>query len=206
MSDLRLTPRPFYFVRHGETDWNRLRVMQGHTDRPLTDIGLAQAAQVAPAAAKEPIATVCTSPLLRARRTAEILNEGLQRPLVMLDNLKECSFGIYEGSSSRGDWRQPWLDGGVIEGGERLPDFIERALSGLNEALAHPGPVLVVAHGGIFWAIERYALKREQSGIPNCTLFKLEPGASPDDVWSVSEVAAPNLEAAAAGEAYVNKT
>ena len=123
MSDLRLTRRPFYFMRHGETDWNRLRVMQGHVDRPLTEVGLAQAAQVAPCVAKEPIATICYSPLSRAHRTAEILNEGLKRPLVPLENLKECAFGIYEGAPSRGDWRQPWLDGGVIEGQPVEPDI-----------------------------------------------------------------------------------
>jgi broad specificity phosphatase PhoE len=190
MSDLRLTRRPFYFMRHGETDWNRLRVMQGHVDRPLTDVGLAQAAQVAPLVANEPIVTICYSPLSRAHRTAEILNEGLKRPLVPLENLKECAFGIYEGAPSRGDWRQPWLDGGVIEGGERYPDFLERALRGLNEALTHPGPVLVVAHGGIFWAIERYALKRPQSGVPNCTLFKLEP--LEDESWALTELCAPD--------------
>ena len=189
MTEPRLTRRPFYFMRHGETDWNRLRVMQGHVDRPLTEVGLAQAAQVAPFVAKEPIVTICHSPLIRAHRTAEILNEGLKRQMVPLHNLRECSIGIHEGAPSRVEWRQPWLDGGEIEGGERLLDFLARAVRGINEALEHPGPVLVVAHGGIFWAIERYALKRPQSGIPNCTLFKLEP--LNDDTWRLMEVAAP---------------
>ena len=95
---------PFYFLRHGETDWNRRRVMQGHTDIALNDAGIRQAQDIAPAVARLPIKTICTSSLGRAWRTAEIVN-GNNVPLVVIDSLKECGFGVYEGQDSNGSWR-----------------------------------------------------------------------------------------------------
>src|SRR5438067_11542 len=80
--------RTFYYLRHGETDWNREHRAQGHNDIPLNETGVAQAYAAVPALARCGIATVCTSPLARARRTAEIVNETLGRPLVVIDALK----------------------------------------------------------------------------------------------------------------------
>ncbi len=77
-----LTLSPFYYLRHGETDWNVDGRMQGHTDVPLNANGLAQAAMARDRLAGLEFATICTSPLSRARRTAEIVNEKHGRELV----------------------------------------------------------------------------------------------------------------------------
>src|SRR5262249_15986122 len=157
--------------------------------------GVAQAADVAPAVAKLPIKTICASPLLRARRTAEIVNERLGAPIVIVDDLMECAFGIYEGQPSDGPWRAGWENGESIPGGEKYEDFLQRAMRGLNAALNDEGPVLIVAHGGTFWSIDRFCLNNTQVRVANCSLFKLDPPTSVEKIWHVTELARPKHEA-----------
>jgi broad specificity phosphatase PhoE len=187
---------PFYFLRHGETDWNRRRVMQGHTDIALNDAGIRQAQDVAPAVAKLPIKTICASPLSRARRTAEIVNVN-NAPLIVIDALKECGFGVHEGEDASGGWRAGWMTGGVIQGGERRPDYIARVHRGLAEALSQQGPVLVVAHGGTFWALED--LFGQTVHVQNCTLYEIAPPAGAG-FWTARQLACPQEPALAIGE------
>ena len=195
-----LTPVSFYFLRHGETDWNARGIMQGQTDVPLSAVGLRQAAAIAKTVETLPIATVCCSSLGRARHTAEIASAGLRLPLIAIDDLKECRFGIYEGKSSAGPWREDWIQGGLLPGGENYNEYVTRALRGLNTALMNPGPVLVVAHGGTFWAIQRFALANRPVRVPNCVLFKLDPPRFDTTSWTVTELAAPEGLSLAIGE------
>lgn len=188
----------FYFLRHGETDWNHRRVMQGHMDIALNDIGVHQAHAIASAVGALPIKTICCSPLQRARRTAELVNSN-HLPLVVIDALKECGFGIYEGEDSGGAWRQAWLAGGEIEGGETRAAYIERVFGALKTALVQPGPVLVVAHGGTFWALDRLA--RTETRVPNCALFELSPPDEPARPWRVKQIAHPPERSLTIGEA-----
>lgn len=188
---------PFYFLRHGETDWNRRRVMQGHTDIQLNENGLQQARDVAPAVAQLPIKTICTSTLSRARRTAEIVNVS-NVPLVVIDSLKECGFGVYEGQDSGGEWRAAWMAGGAIERGETRVDYIARVYGALTEALSQPAPVLIVAHGGTFWAME--ALLGETVHVQNCTLYEMKPPAPGRTHWTAAQLACPVAPALAIGQ------
>ena len=98
----------FYFVRHGETDWNAERRLQGQLDIPLNDVGRRQSAQcgttlrgLIAARRKAPDDfTFISSPLSRARETMEILRSalGLQREGYAIDpRLAELSFGLWEG-------------------------------------------------------------------------------------------------------------
>ncbi len=178
---------PFYFLRHGETDWNRRRVMQGHTDIPLNDVGIGQAQSIAAAVAALPLKTICVSPLMRAHRTAELVNlNGV--PMVTIDGLKECGFGVYEGQDVEGPWRAAWLEGGAIERGETRSDYIARVTQALTEALSHQGPILIVAHGGTFWALEH--LTGNTMRMPNCTLYEFTPPTSGEH-WGMTQLACP---------------
>jgi broad specificity phosphatase PhoE len=168
-----LTPSAFYYLRHGETDWNVERRMQGRTDVPLNTNGLAQAARARDLLAGHEIATICTSPLTRARRTAEIVNEKHGRELVVIDELSECGFGPHEGELA-GAWYGKWLEGETPAGVESRAGFYARALAGINAALAHPGPVLIVAHGGTYWAIQEYA-KLTKGALANCLPVRHDP-------------------------------
>jgi broad specificity phosphatase PhoE len=89
--------RDFYFLRHGQTDWNVEGRFQGHSDIPLNATGLSQARAAALALACCPIDIVVASPLVRAARTAEIVNERLGKPILFDDELKERHFGAFEG-------------------------------------------------------------------------------------------------------------
>ena len=86
-----------YIMRHGRTDWNDLRKLQGRTDIPLNDAGR----EMAEAARKEYADVhfdICfCSPLIRARETAEIVLRDRNIPIVPDDRLKEMSFGECEG-------------------------------------------------------------------------------------------------------------
>ena len=136
-----LTRRRFIFLRHGETDWNRERRMQGNTDTPLNATGLAQAGEAAALLRGRGITTIATSPLIRARTTAEIVGRSLGLDPVVVPDLREANWGPLEGQlrDHRFDaWR---TDGLTPPGAERYADFIARALSGINTALALPaGP------------------------------------------------------------------
>lgn len=195
----QLTPVSFYFLRHGETDWNRRRVMQGHKDIPLNACGIAQAEEIAPAVAELPIAAICCSTLSRAKTTAEIVNTKAL-PIVVIDDLKECGFGIYEGEDASGAWREGWRNGALIPGGESLAQYSERLLRGLNAALAQPAPVLIVGHGGSVWPLERFAGIAEGLRISNCALYRFDPPAG-GDAWSYTALAQPVRPSVAIGEA-----
>jgi uncharacterized phosphatase len=92
-----------YLVRHGETDWNRQRRIQGLTDIPLNDTGRAQARATGELLARRSWDAVYASPLARARETAAIIagELGLPGP-TLLDALVERNYGDAEGL----DWMQ----------------------------------------------------------------------------------------------------
>lgn len=177
-----LVERTFYYLRHGETDWNLEHRAQGHNDIPLNATGIAQARAAIAPLARCGIATVCTSPLGRARTTAEIVNAALGRPLVVVDALKECGYGIAEGQG-RGDWFRQWRSGGPLEGAEPYEAFLARALDGLNRALAEPGPVLIVSHAGVYWSVLRHARLDPATLLPNGRPVRHDPPTAAVPGW-----------------------
>jgi broad specificity phosphatase PhoE len=183
-----LKPRPFFYLRHGETDWNRDHRAQGQTDVPLNERGLAQAHAAKALLQRCEVATICVSPLRRAHDTALIVNEDLGRPIVVIDELKEVGFGAAEGTSMR-EWVADWRRGTTPQGAETYPGFIARALRGINAALAHGGPVLIVAHGGVYWAIQEHARIEREEALPNCVPIRHDPPAPGLPCWRATIVA-----------------
>src|ERR1700761_5031386 len=94
---------PFWYLRHGETDWNAQGLSQGNVDIPLNPTGLAQARSAAARLRNRGIATIISSPLSRARVTAEIAAEALSLPVHFDDDLREVRFGVQEGQPMS-DW------------------------------------------------------------------------------------------------------
>ena len=84
----------FFLVRHGETEWNRLRKIQGVSDIPLNDTGRAQAAALGDILSKHRFDLIVSSPLSRARETALIVAAklGMPAPLAIQD-LIERNYG-----------------------------------------------------------------------------------------------------------------
>ena len=86
-----------YMIRHGETDWNTKRLLQGATDIPLNQNGIELAEITAEALKHVPFDIIYTSPLKRAFETAEIMRRDRPIPICSDERLKEISFGPYEG-------------------------------------------------------------------------------------------------------------
>ena len=156
-------------VRHGETDWNRDRRIQGSTDIPLNDTGRAQARDAA-AALRDTLdlpTFVVSSDLSRARETAEIISGELDLPMPrQYPQLRERSYGIAEGMRIEeyferwGDWQ-----GADVPDAESPEELRERAVAGLtdvvNDVRRTTAPaaasVIVVTHGALIREVIRHA-------------------------------------------------
>lgn len=135
-------------IRHGQTDWNLHGRMQGRTDIALNDTGRAQALAAASALANEPWDAVVSSPLVRARETAEIISATLGVPLGgSYDELVEQDFGAAEGTLVA-ELLERWPDRDFAH---KEPDHEvgPRGMRALERiGLDHGGArVLAVAHG-----------------------------------------------------------
>ena len=137
----------FYFLRHGQTGRNALRIFQA-VDEPLSELGLQQAAHAAELLAGEPIRTIVCSDARRAFDTAHTVAATLRLTPTAQAELRERNFGALIGTSSANiDWAcEP-------EGGETLTQFVARKRAALDAALKQPAPVLLVAHGGTLYAL-----------------------------------------------------
>ena len=92
-----------YLIRHGETDWNIVKRLQGATDIPLNENGEALAKVTAEGLKEIPFDMIFTSPLKRAYRTAEIVKGNREIPLIKEDRIREICFGDYEGLVSKSE-------------------------------------------------------------------------------------------------------
>jgi broad specificity phosphatase PhoE len=186
MEDLAIAPVPFWYLRHGETDWNRQGLSQGNVDIPLNELGLAQAKEAAVRLRHRGITSIVASPLSRARVTAEIVGAALGVAVTIEPELREVSWGIREGEPLA-DWFHGWIAGHTTpEGAESFSDLRRRTVSGLNRAVGQPPAVLVVAHGGVFRAL-RSVMNLEISGrTRNCVPMWCEPPRAPGQEWSVT--------------------
>jgi broad specificity phosphatase PhoE/ribonuclease HI len=144
-------------LRHGETALSVERRFAGRGDAPLTDTGRRQAAAAAARlAARGGIDVIVTSPLQRARRTAEAVAEATAAALKVDDDLVETDFGDWEGltfaeaSARWPDEISAWLASPEMAppGGESLATVARRVLSALDRLLAayENGTILLVSH------------------------------------------------------------
>ena len=85
-----------YLIRHGETDWNKEGKLQGRTDIPLNEDGRADAELTRDAMKNIEFQVAFTSPLIRARETAEIILKDRDIPIVNEERIIEVGFGEYE--------------------------------------------------------------------------------------------------------------
>lgn len=154
--------KPYWYLRHGETDWNRRGLSQGSTDVPLNETGLAQAQRAGRGLAAlfaqggSPFDVIVSSPLSRALVTAEFARDairgigGTALEILTDDDLREVSFGVREGQPM-GDWYDPWIEEGYTpQGGESFAALRARAVRAVNRALSAGKRPLFVAHGALF--------------------------------------------------------
>ena len=156
----------FYFIRHGQTDHNLLSGIHKGEDHPaeipLNDTGRNQAKLIEPTIAMLPIQTICSSPLKRVQQTKEIIASQLEVKSLEIDDLSECSASIWKELVLHGMY-SPLPQEGVAR------QFMDRVRNGINQALSMPGPTLVVAHGGVHWALCcLMGIEEHEWAIANC--------------------------------------
>jgi probable phosphoglycerate mutase len=183
---MNLLPIPFWFLRHGETDWNAQGLSQGRTDIPLNAVGVMQAERAAVTLKPLGIASIVASPLSRAHRTAEIAAAALGLPVELDADLQEVNFGEQE-ALPMGDWYDDWIAGTYTpKGAETFVELRDRAVRGINRALARPAPVLVVAHGALFRALRQACGLEANVRTPNALPLKMDPPKPGETAWTIT--------------------
>lgn len=152
-----------YLVRHGENVANLTKEFSHRAvDYSLTDKGRIQAAQTADFFRGQAIDAVYSSPLRRARETAEPIAAAVGRPVTVVEDFREINVGVLEGQPPTPElWHGhnqlllAWFAGEhdrAFEGGESYNDLWRRAQAGFSQVLAEvpQGRAVIVAHGGLF--------------------------------------------------------
>lgn len=160
-------------VRHGQTDWNLAKRIQGSSDIPLNATGRDQAEATGRALAGGRYDAIYASPLSRATETAEIIaaHTGLGAP-VPLRAVAERRYGDAEGLTGE-EILARWPDGMPVPGRESRDEVVRRALPALLElGERHPDEsVIVVSHGGVIGSLVRHVTAHALPGpgevIPN---------------------------------------
>lgn len=160
-------------ARHGETDWNRDGIWQGHGDPPLNGAGRAQARELAGRLANVELAAIYSSDLRRALETATIVAGPREANVVIEPGLREIDAGSWTGlTRAQIDERFPGL--AWCPDAEPREAFQLRATATVQRvAASHPAArVLLVTHGGVVRAIHRAATGEPLAYPQNCELWQ----------------------------------
>lgn len=155
-------------ARHGETDWNRDGIWQGHGDPPLNALGRQQAAALADRFADDSIDALYSSDLRRARETAEIVSRSIGLPITLDHDLREIDIGSWSGlTRAQIEERFPGME---RPDGETNEAFDARAVGAVRRiASAHAGQrVLAITHGGVVRALDRHLHREPRAVLGNC--------------------------------------
>ena len=162
--------------RHGQTDWNINFLLQGVTDIPMNSTGIEQVRSAARALNKDDWDMILTSPLGRARETAEIIAQHLGfADIQQQDLLIERSFGEAEGLAYE-QWKSRYSNLDEIPGGESKSELVSRSQLLLDTFSAtYPGKrILAVSHGALIRTLllisSRHELPREGERLGNASL------------------------------------
>jgi len=155
-----------YLVRHGETEWNRIRRFQGRSDVPLNREGKKQARALAKALKDKPFATIYTSPLIRAAETASLIKDyHPSAPMIAEEGFVEMNLGDFDGMDARSwaaqypEFQSVWKKHPAsvkIPGGESLKEVQTRAIDTLERITRnHPAAavLLICSHNFVILTI-----------------------------------------------------
>ena len=172
-----------YISRHGQTPWNVEDLVCGRADVPLTEIGQQQARLLAESAIDKGIDVILSSPLQRARQTAQAVSDAIGVPIQIDDRLVEMDFGSYDGTSRFGEEFQ-WVRAQMpirFPGGESGFDLAYRVYSLLYEIKEKYADktVLLVCHNCVCRMVRSFFvnMSTEEYGnyhAPNAQLVEYE--------------------------------
>jgi len=179
-----------YLVRHGETQWNAERRIQGQSDSPLTEKGVQQAWQVAERARTLGITHVISSDLGRTQQTARIIADACGCDIILEPRIRELDMGVLEKrhidtlTEAEEGWRRTLVNGtedGRIPEGESMQELSVRMHAALAECLKLPAGSrpLLVSHGialgclvSTILGLPAYAERRLR--LRNCSISRID--------------------------------
>jgi broad specificity phosphatase PhoE len=170
--------RSFFFVRHAETDHNKYRISGDDIDVDINENGEKQAGELAEKVRDLNITHLYISPMTRVKSTCDILFEGRYESIdsKVLKEFTECSHGIW---SALAEW-----SGDIADLTEDVSDFLQRVKTGFAKISQPKEGALVLAHGGIFWALCYHLEIDQDRNIDNCVLVRFSQDNS--GVWRYS--------------------
>lgn len=175
-----------YYVRHGQTDWNLARKMQGgETERDLNETGIKQAEETKKQLENVQYDIVIRSPMNRAKQTAEIINEERNVPIIIDERMRERKLGELEGKEISTEMEKKIWNYDLnyqIPGGENIRDFEKRILEFFEEIKQKYSDktILIVAHGGVAKIIKAhfYGIPKSRNlseiQTKNCEIIEIE--------------------------------
>ncbi len=187
MSKFEIPELPFYFIRHGETDWNLKRQVMGSTDIELNATGMDQAYSAAYILTNIELSKICTSDLKRAHKTAEIISSVCELDVEIIDSLRERSWGAAEGKNN--DNTLSFLTNENLQpNAEDYKDFEGRIIASLQKILSPTDKYpLIVSHGGVFKVLSYLLTGEKRTSCPNCKIFFFTP-PSLGRPWEIAEI------------------
>lgn len=181
--------KDFYVFRHGETDLNKMNCWQGSgIDYDLNETGVFQGERLARKLKDKNLQVIFSSPLKRAKHTADIVGGYLDIPIIVEKDLRECFYGDAEGrpieefASYVDDWKNPEKMDASLPNGENKGEALQRVLNVIERLKDWPQQVMGVAihRGTMFNLLNYYHFKFDD--IPNCGVFHL---VYEDGKWNV---------------------
>ena len=175
-----------YYVRHGQTDWNLARKMQGGgTEKELNATGINQANETRKELENVKYDMVICSPMYRAKQTAEIINKDKNVQTIIDERIRERKLGKLEGHEITDEIENKIWDYDLnyqIPDGENLHDFEKRILDFLEDIKKKYSDktVLIVAHGGVAKIIKAHLYGMPKSKLlsditmKNCEIIEAE--------------------------------
>ncbi len=166
-------------VRHGETNWNLQKRLQGHTDIELNATGISQAQNAGEQLKSEKFDVVYTSDLKRANVTGKLIVKKLEtapKGIFTDERIREKSFGEFEGQHfPNADLKRAVLEGAAAKGAETKEEFREKVVSFLSDLRGRYSDdvrVLIVTHGGVVRVLMKESGRKGYVEVPNGSISR----------------------------------
>lgn len=176
----------FYYIRHGQTDLNLNRKMQGgQTEKDLNETGIKQAQETKKELSEIKYDLIICSPMNRAIQTAKIISEGRDVEFITDERIRERKLGVMEGNDITEECEERIWDYNLneeIPEGESVKEFEKRILDFLNDIKNKYSDktILIVAHGGVAKIIKKYlyGMPKEENlsnyDMKNCEIIEAD--------------------------------
>ena len=197
--------KKIYLFRHGETDWNKHGISQGHADIELNETGLEQAKRNAETLKNFNIQYIYSSPLKRALKTAQILADMINVDIEIVDNLKEGSAGDMTGKTKdklrevfgEEDYKKYMGEYGAdiafatpFPNGESKLDVQNRAIKTLNFICRNNkhSVIAISSHFGVLTGILKYFDFEDLSPLKNCEILEFDYDENSDSIKVIKRI------------------